>query len=133
MINNEIKLEIEFNASASEVFKTWFDNEKQLLITGKTANLSKYEGSRYFVYDGFAYGEIIKLVSGKQILKSWRTTEFSEDMEDSDVEINFVQTTVGCKVTLNQYNIPEEFIDSSKEFWLNTFLNPMQNFFHSLN
>jgi len=133
MQNNLLKLEIEFQVSASELYKIWFNNEKQKLITGKIASISNREGSRYFIQDGFAFGEIIRLVNNKQILKSWRTLDFSDEMEDCDVEIDFEQTTKGCKIILNQFNIPKELIASCKEFWINNYFSPMQNYFQNLN
>ncbi len=129
MQKKNLEMFLDVPISSGEMYKMWLDANKQRFITGKEVWIAEFEGTRYFLADGYVSGEIVKLISGKKILKSWRTERFTEDDEDTEVEIDFEEYQRGCKIILKHYNIPCEMTNEIKEFWEDSYFKPLATYF----
>jgi len=69
------------------------------------------------------------LEPNKRILQLWRTGEFPEDAEDSQVEIILEDIDSKTKLTLIHTKIPEDQVDSYKTGWLDFYFKPMKEYF----
>lgn len=116
------------SASASEVYNAWLDSEKHSDMTGGEANCSDEVGGTFTAWDEYISGTNTSLVQNKEIIQSWRTVEFEESDEDSELIIRLKDIDGGCELTLIHNNIPEGQ-SQYKEGWLENYLEPMKIYF----
>ncbi|MFV1884420.1 MAG: SRPBCC domain-containing protein [Balneola sp.] len=117
-----------FPVSSKELYTAWLDSHQHSAMTGGEAICSNKEGERFSAWDRYITGTNRKLVEGKEILQSWRTTEFDDAEEDSELILKFVDTEVGCTLTLTHTNIPENQPDY-KHGWIEHYFEPMKEYF----
>ena len=58
-------------------------------FTGGEASIEANVGGAHSAWDGYIWGRIIELEPGRRIVQTWRTSEFPEGSEDSQLEILF--------------------------------------------
>ena len=64
-----------------------------------------------------------------RIVQAWRTSEFSDDSPDSQVEIQLEKATDGTKVTLIHTGIPDGQGDGYRQGWEDFYFTPMRAYF----
>lgn len=116
------------NAPPAAVFEAWLDSGKHSEMTGGEAEISKVEGSRYTAWDGYISGKTISFVENKEIVQTWRTTEFADSDDDSNLVVRFKEVAGGCELTLIHTNIPEGQTQYVKG-WQDFYFTPMQEYF----
>lgn len=101
-------------------------------MTGARATIKAEEGSNFTAWEGYISGEIMGLEPESRIVTTWRTDEFPEDADDSQVEILLRDSTQGCQFTLRHTNIPAG--DGQKYFdgWQEYYVKPMTAYFSGL-
>lgn len=117
-------------APPKTIFEAWLNSEMHTDMTGGEAHCSSEEGERFTAWDGYIEGKNIKLEPFREIIQSWRTSEFSETDEDSHLVIQLEPETNGTKLTLIQTNIPEgqtQYIQGWKEHYF----EPMRAYFNN--
>ena len=61
-------------------------------------------------------------------LQSWRTSEFTDDEEDSILEISFLSIGEKTKITINHSKLPEHGMQY-KQGWVENYFEPMLEYF----
>ncbi len=56
------------------------------MIEGE-AKCSNQEGGKFTAWDGYIAGKNIQLITNKKIIQIWRTSEFNDNDEDSELII----------------------------------------------
>ena len=114
---------------ADELYHAWLNSKEHAAFTGGGASVKPVEGSSYTAWDGYITGEVLGLEPTSRILQSWRTDEFPDDADDSQIEILLRDSTQGCQFTLRHTNIPAG--DGEKYFkgWQDHYITPMQAYF----
>ncbi len=125
-------LEFEFKLSSSEVYNCWLDPKKHEAMTGGIADIKNSVGYEFETWDGYIQGTIMQLEANKKIVQTWRTTEFSDQDEDSELKIELFEREGGCLLKLQHTNIPEGQGESYKKGWLEHYFEPMEFYFDSL-
>jgi len=97
-------------------------------MTGGKALCGNKIGDPFSAWDGYIWGENLELIENKKIVQSWRTTEFSEMDEDSNLTIQFSEIDNGTALRLIHTNIPKGQTQY-KQGWINHYLTPMKAFF----
>jgi len=115
-------------ASAEEVYKAWLSSEEHTNMTGGEANCSDKVGDEFDAWDGYISGKNIQLVPNKEIKQSWRTAEFNDADNDSDLTIQLKDISNGCEVTIIHADIPERQPDY-KQGWIDHYFTPMKEYF----
>lgn len=118
-------------ATPKEIYGAWLDSKQHGLMTGASAKISGKVGGRFEGWDGYITGKNLKLETGKRIVQAWRTSEFSEDDEDSKLEIGFAKAAVGTKVTIIHGNLPAHGMQY-KQGWVDSYFEPMKDYFEGL-
>ncbi|HEX2900599.1 MAG TPA: SRPBCC domain-containing protein, partial [Bacteroidia bacterium] len=110
---------------AATLYRAWLSSKEHSAMTGSRASIKAEEGSSFTAWEGYISGEIMGLEPGSRILMSWRTDEFPEDADESQVEILLRDSTQGCQFTLRHTNIPAG--DGQKYFdgWQEYYVKPM--------
>ncbi|MBI2332017.1 MAG: SRPBCC domain-containing protein [Chloroflexi bacterium] len=98
-------------------------------MTGSPAKVNGHPNGEFTAWDGYIWGTFLELDPNKRILQAWRTGEFPEAAEDSQVEILFEEKEGTTKLTLIHTNIPEDQVEGYKTGWLDFYFKPMKEFF----
>lgn len=131
-MNENFELECEFKVSPSQIYTCWLDSNKHEAMTGGGADIKNELGYEYETWDGYIQGTIMKLEANKLILTTWRTTEFSDQDEDSELEILLLAKEGGTLLKLRHKNLPQGQGDSYKKGWIEHYFEPMEFYFDSL-
>ncbi|MFY0605904.1 MAG: SRPBCC domain-containing protein [Cyclobacteriaceae bacterium] len=118
--------------SPAQLFHAWLNSEEHTAMTGGEAICSNQVGGQFSAWDGYISGSNISLVLNEEIIQSWRTTEFEESDQDSELIIKLTEENDGCLLTLIHRNIPEGQSDY-KQGWIDHYFTPMKEYFHSRN
>lgn len=118
--------------SPQEIYDAWLDGRSHAQMTGSAkATASKKVGGKFTAWDGYINGRNIKLVPGKRIVQSWRTTEFTAGEEDSQIEVTLKKAPRGSRVTLRHSNIPDHH-KGYRSGWGSHYFAPMKAYFGAL-
>lgn len=128
-MKESVEIKETFSAPASEIYNAWLDSEKHGKMTGGVANCSTEVGGKFTAWDEYISGTNKLLVTNAEIVQTWRTVEFEESDEDSELIIRLKDTEGGCELTLIHNNIPEGQTQY-KDGWLENYLEPMKIYFN---
>jgi len=124
----EFTLTTTLNAGAKEVYDAWLDSESHSKMTGGEAEIHDAVGAPFSAWDGYIEGRNIALDTNKRIVQSWRTSEFEEGEEDSQIEILLEESNGQTILTLIHTNLSESgehYING----WKDHYFAPMQEYF----
>lgn len=124
----KFELQTSFPVEPSDLYNGWLDSEIHTKMTGGLANMSNVENEIFSAWDGYISGKNIKLTQDQEIVQKWRTTEFKEEDEDSDLTIRFKSTGEETILTLIHSNIPEGQ-SNYKLGWEDHYFTPMKAYF----
>ena len=110
------------------LYNAWLDSEKHSEMTGGEAVCSCEVDGQFSAWDEYITGFNKSLNPFKEIVQSWRTTEFSESDKDSELIILISETKAGSLLALIHNNIPEGQSDYTKG-WIEHYFNPMKAYF----
>ena len=124
----EFTVKTTLNASAKEIYDAWMNSESHSEMTGGEAEINDIVGTSFSAWDGYIEGQNIALEANKRIVQSWRTTEFEESDEDSQIEILLEETDGQTNLTLIHTKLSEDgeqYINGWKEHYF----APMKDYF----
>jgi uncharacterized protein YndB with AHSA1/START domain len=117
--------------SKEAVYNAWLDGEKHAKMTNTGVALaSTMVGDSFTAHDGYISGKNVDLVPYSKIIQTWRTTEFSDEEEDSIIEISFKDKNGGTEISLAHTNLPPH----GKQYesgWKTHYFEPMKKYFES--
>ena len=126
---DNIKLSVTLPVEANKVYNAWFDRDAHSSFSKGKAEIQKKVNSKFTAVDGYIQGEINRMILSKQIVMTWRTTEFPEGAEDSNVTINFEKLPAGTKVIVVHENLPEGEGKRYRKEWKDNYFTPMKAYF----
>lgn len=119
-------------APAKEVFAAWLDSDQHSEMTGAIALVTPDEGDKFSAWDGYIWGTNLAIEPDSYIKQSWRTADFTENQENSLVEIYITdEGSKGCIVKIvhsDLRDIDEHYIKGWKDFYF----TPMTDYFSNL-
>ena len=124
----EFTLNTKINATAKEIYITWLNSEGHMKMTGGAANISDKIGDGFTAWDGYIEGKNIELEPYGRILQSWRTSQFEENEEDSQIEVLLNEVDGQTELTLIHTNVPESG-EHYKKGWDDHYFQPMKAYF----
>jgi len=125
---NQFTVSATIPASPKEVYDAWLTSKSHAAITGSPARVSARPGGRFTAWDGYIAGKNLKLVPGRRIVQTWRTTEFAATDPGSQIDLKLENSARGTKVTLRHTNIPGGQSDY-KTGWSTCYFEPMKAYF----
>ena len=128
-MKEKVELSTIINASPETIYNTWLSSEGHSAMTGGDAECSQKEGDSYSAWDGYISGTNSKLTPFSKIEQTWRTTEFADNDEDSNLVIQFQDHEEGTELILIHTNIPEGQTQY-KLGWEEHYFQPMQQYFN---
>ena len=124
----EFEISTTLKATPQQIYNAWLNSEEHTAMTGGNAECSDNMGASFIAWDGYIEGVNIALIPNEKIIQSWRTTEFSDDEEDSQIEVILEKIEDGTKLTLIHTNLPahgEQYIKG----WEDHYFTPMKEYF----
>ncbi|MCJ7466715.1 MAG: SRPBCC domain-containing protein [Maribacter sp.] len=127
-MNYTIKLKEKFSVKPETLYNAWLDSKTHSAMTGGKAACSDMVKGRFTAWDGYISGTNETLVPNKEIVQTWRTTEFKETDKDSRLSIYIEEIENGSLLTLIHTNIPEGQSDYENG-WIEHYFSPMKKYF----
>ena len=115
-------------ASSETLYYSWLHSEGHSAMTGVNANITDKEGDTFSVYSNYITGRNIELIPNRRIVQKWRTTEFKDTDEDSDIAITLTPVGDETLLTLVHSHIPEGSTDYAAG-WEDYYFVPMRVYF----
>lgn len=116
-------------ASPDQVYNDWINGKSHTAMTGGLATIEPAIGSFHTAWDGYITGEILELDDNERILMTWRTEEFSQDADDSLVEVSFIPDGDNCVLQLNHSNLQIGDGEKYKKGWEEYYFEPMREYY----
>lgn len=126
-----IKQEVHFNALPSVIYDILIDSKKHCEFTNAKATIENKVGGKFSVWDGYAMGENLELVTGKKIVQSWRASDWPEEKK-SKLTITLSPFKSGTILELIQENVPKEFEKDIEDGWKEYYWEPLATYIKSL-
>lgn len=108
------------------LYEAWLSSDEHSKMTGAAVN---YEGSQFTAWDDYIVGKTIETKPYERIVQSWRTNEFPDGAEDSELVISLSATDGGTLLTLEQSNLPEGQSEGYADGWRRFYFGPMAEYF----
>ena len=99
-------------------------------MTGGEALISDKVGEDFSAWDGYISGSNIELKPNEKIVQKWRTSEFDDSEESSDLVIELTDLPNGhCQLNLTHSNLKPGDDDKYKQGWIDHYFLPMREYF----
>ncbi len=115
-------------ATPAEVYDAWMSSEGHSAMTGSPATISPEVGGDFDAWDGYIHGKNLVLEPGLLIVQAWRTSEFTDEEEDSLVEINLKPVGNQTELTLRHSKLPPHGAQYESG-WEESYFVPMKEYF----
>lgn len=129
MEKESLEVSVVLPVKPEQLYYDWLNSEAHSKFTGGEAEVSPELGIGFYAWDGYISGKNLELEFPSRILQSWRTTEFSEEDEDSMLEITIKETTKGSMLRLKHWNIPSGQGAQYKSGWQEHYFEPMKEYY----
>jgi uncharacterized protein YndB with AHSA1/START domain len=118
-------------ASCEEVFRAWISSDTHAAMTGGEAVIDPRVGGKFTAWDGYISGTTIELEPFSRIVQSWRTSEFEEGNDDSQIEVTLTSNDGGTLLTIRHTSVPDDQRGYENGGWLENYFVPMRKYFAS--
>ncbi len=127
----DFQLSESFDASPQAVYDAWMGSGGHTAMTGGHATVDATVGGKYTAWDEYIWGTTLELDPGKRIVQTWRTSEFTGDDEDSQIELLLEPVDGGTRLTLLHTRVPEHDRSYEDGGWEDNYFRPMRAYFAS--
>ena len=121
-------LKTTIKASARKIYSAWLSSEGHTKMTGGKATTSDKIGDTFTAWDGYIQGENLILEENKRIVQSWRTSEFEDHEDDSQIEIVLLENGGKTELILKHTQLPESG-EHYKKGWDEHYFQLMKAYF----
>jgi len=124
----EFTKKVKIKTTAKQIYKAWLSTQGHTKMTGGTAFTSDKVGDTFTAWDGYIKGKNLILEPYNKIVQSWRTSQFEDCEEDSQIEIILNEIDGETELTLIHSNVPESgehYING----WDEHYFMPMKAYF----
>ncbi|MCA9641425.1 MAG: SRPBCC domain-containing protein [Polyangiaceae bacterium] len=111
------------------IYDAWLSSEEHTAFTGSPADVSSRKGGKFTAHAGYIEGANVELEKGTRIVQTWRTRDFPEGADDSQLEITFLQSESGTRIVINHGGIPEGQGERYHAGWGKNYFKPMSRYF----
>lgn len=126
-----IKQNYLLNGNSKEIYDFIINPRKFGKITGNKASNAGKEGGKFSAYDGYVFGENIKLFPGRKIVQKWTIEDLEGKFLDLTINLkekNKKQTEVEMVVE----NVPDEFYEDLNALFIEIYWEPIKDYLHDL-
>jgi activator of HSP90 ATPase len=117
-----------FPVRSSVLYRAFLDSEIHSAFTGSQAHVDDRVGGEFSAWDGYITGMTVGLEENRRIVQRWRTSDFADTDDDSNLEMEFVEKQGETTVILKHSNLPEGTDDEYKSGWEDYYFAPLKTF-----
>ena len=125
----DIQVYVDLLSPPTVVYRGWLDSYIHGAISEAMAAIDPVVHGEYRLWSGTVQGRFLKLEPNKKIVKTWRTAEFSLDMESSVVTLLFQEHKKGTRLVVQHENIPVLFLEQFRFGWEDYYFPRLKRFF----
>lgn len=125
-MSKAIRQAVTIKATPQAVYEALMDSRKHARFTGGGASISRTVGGKFSVFDGYASGVNLELVSGKKIVQTWRASDWPKD-QYSKVTFALAKVQGGTRLTFTQTGVPDRHHAAIKQGWIDFYWKPMKD------
>jgi activator of HSP90 ATPase len=129
-MKDSLELSVNLDVSAEKLYNDWLDSNAHSQFTGSPALIDPSLNGKFTTWEGYISGSNKTLEPFHRIMQAWRTTEFSENDEDSILEILFDSPGNKTRMILKHSNIPEGQGEDYKQGWKEFYFKPMKKYYN---
>jgi uncharacterized protein YndB with AHSA1/START domain len=118
-------------AKCEDVYRAWLSSEGHTAMTGGDAVIDPRVGGHFTAWGPYIAGTTLELEPFHRIVQSWRTEQFTEADEDSQIEVTFEPVGDETLVRIRHSNVPSEHRGYEDGGWQKSYLGPMRDYFSS--
>ncbi len=124
----DLSLEFTLSGKPTRVMQLLTDPVLIRKWSGGDGVLEKKVGGRFEMFDGWVYGEVLK-ITDNELSYTWKTTDWPEDTKPTEVHYLLKADEAGTRVILKHTGFPnEDEMKSHKSGWTDFFFDPMEDF-----
>lgn len=116
-------------APSEELYRAWLSSDLHTAMTGGGATIDPSLGGEFTAWDGYIHGKNLELEPFSRIVQTWRTTQFSADDPDSQIEVTFEPHDGGTLVRVRHSGVPSEQLGYENGGWQKSYFDPMSSYF----
>lgn len=116
------------NTTPKAVYETYMDAKKHAIIAGGPAKITRKEGAKYSVFEGYATGKNLQLIPNSLIVQTWRASDWNKDDEDSVFIIQLEAKGKDTIVNMFHLNVPDKQAEALDGGWHTFYWKPMKDF-----
>ena len=116
-------------ASPDEIFAAWMSSDGHSAMTGGDAHVDPTVGGAFDAWNGYINGQTLELERPTRIVQTWRSTAFSDDAEDSTIEVLIEGNDDGSLVRVRHSNVPDDHLGYENGGWQQNYFDPMAAYF----
>ena len=128
-VSYSFKLVSVIPTSPEALYDAWLDSAAHSAMTGAEATASNQVGAEFSAWGGYIRGANVELVSGRRIVQSWRTSEFSDADPNFIVTVTLAPAKGGVRLTLEHSNVPDGQKGYEEGGWEDNYFAPMKEYF----
>jgi len=116
------------NTTPKALYELYMDSKKHSIATASPAKISAKEGGKYSAHGGYITGKNLKLVKNKQIVQTWRGSDWEKHDDDSIFTIHLEPK--GKDVVLHAIHaiVPDRHAESLNKGWHTHYWNPWKSY-----
>ena len=119
----------EIPASPEGIYAAWMSSEGHSAMTGAEAHVGPAVGDEFDAWDGYIHGKTLELEPSRRIVQSWRSTQFTDNDEDSRIEVLLDGNDDATLVTVRHSNVPSDHRGYEDGGWQQSYFTPMKAYF----
>jgi len=108
IVTYDFEVSDEIPASPGDIYAAWMSSEGHTSMTGAAAHVGPAVGDDFDAWDGYIHGTTLELESAHRIVQSWRSSQFTDDDDDSRVEVLLDGNDDATLVTVRHGNVPSD-------------------------
>ena len=116
-------------ATPDDIYTAWLSSDGHGAMTGAEAHVDPRVGGDFDAWDGYITGRTLALEPGRRIVQSWRTSEFTDAHEDSQIEVLLGPVGEGTRITVRHTNVPDGQTGYEQGGWQESYFDPMREYF----
>jgi uncharacterized protein YndB with AHSA1/START domain len=119
-------------ASPQEIYEAWLSSDGHSAMTGSSAHVDPEVGGDFDAWDGYIHGTTLEAVPFSKVVQTWRSANFTDEHEDSRIEVTFEGNDDGTLVTVRHANVPSDQLGYEDGGWQKSYFDPMRAYFAGL-
>ena len=128
MKTKTFKQQVEFAASAEQLYDMIMDEKKHAAFTGGDARITNRKGGKFSVWDDYVTGKNIELIKGKKIVQEWHASDMPEG-HISIVTFEFIpQKNNTTLLKFTHANVPADLSANFEQGWIDHYWEPMKKY-----